>query len=97
MVELPGCITQGDDFEELGEMVEDAMRAWIETALEDGQDIPEPRTADDYSGKFVVRVPKCLHRRLALAADQDGVSLNQFINVALAAAVGISEPEPAKS
>ena len=45
VVELPGCMTQGDTFEELGEMIEDAMRAWIETALEDGQPIPEPRPA----------------------------------------------------
>lgn len=45
IVELPGCLTQADSFEELGEMIEDAMRAWIETALEDGQPIPEPRPA----------------------------------------------------
>jgi antitoxin HicB len=45
VVELPGCLTQADDFEELGEMVEDAMRLWIETALEDGQVIPQPRLA----------------------------------------------------
>jgi antitoxin HicB len=43
ITELPGCLTQADTFEELGEMIEDAMRAWIETALEDGQPIPEPR------------------------------------------------------
>jgi len=42
--ELPGCMTQADTFEELGEMIEDAMRAWIETTLEEGQTIPEPLT-----------------------------------------------------
>jgi antitoxin HicB len=43
VLELPGCLTQADSFAELGEMIPDAMRAWIETAIEDGQPIPEPR------------------------------------------------------
>lgn len=42
VVELPGCLTQGDTFEELGEMIQDAMRAWLEAALEQGMAIPEP-------------------------------------------------------
>jgi antitoxin HicB len=95
VLELPGCITQGDDFEELGEMIEDAMRGWIEVALEDGLDIPEPRSEEDYSGKFVVRVPKSLHHRLVQRAEREGVSLNQFINVVLAGAVGFRTHEMA--
>lgn len=87
VVELPGCMTEADTFTELGEMIEDAMRAWIEIALEDGQAIPEPRPTESYSGKFVVRVPKSLHRELAEAAERDGVSLNTFVNVALAQAI----------
>jgi antitoxin HicB len=68
-------------------MIQDAMRGWIEVSLEDGDPIPEPRPLDDYSGKFVVRVPKSLHRELVDAAEREGVSLNQYINVALAQAV----------
>jgi antitoxin HicB len=88
VVELPGCMTQADTFEELGEMIHDAMRAWIETALENGQSIPEPRQAEGYSGKFVVRLPKSLHRQLVEAAEREGVSLNAYINVVLARSVG---------
>jgi antitoxin HicB len=58
VAELPGCLTQADTFEELGEMIEDAMRGWIEIALEDGTPVPEPRPDEAYSGKFVVRVPQ---------------------------------------
>jgi predicted RNase H-like HicB family nuclease len=32
VVELPGCMTQTDTFDELETMVQDAMRAWILTA-----------------------------------------------------------------
>lgn len=91
VVELPGCMTQADDFEELSEMIEDAMRGWLEVALEDGLPIPEPRPTEDYSGKFVVRVPKSLHRELVASAEREGVSLNAYINVALARTVGGAE------
>src|SRR4030067_2461902 len=86
VVELPGCITQGDTFEELGEMIRDAMRGWIEVALEDGEDIPEPRREEEFSGKFIVRVSKSLHRRLVMTAEREGISLNQFVSTALSGA-----------
>ncbi|MCI0550601.1 MAG: type II toxin-antitoxin system HicB family antitoxin [Anaerolineae bacterium] len=92
VVELPGCITQGETFEELGEMIEDAMRGWIGIALEDGIPVPEPAPDEDYSGKFVVRLPRSLHRQLAETAEREGVSLNQFVNVALARAVERTNP-----
>ena len=90
--DLPGCITQADTFEELEAMIEDAMRAWLETAIERGIPIPEPKAEEEYSGKFVVRVPKSLHRQLVESSDAEGVSLNQYINVALAKMVGSASP-----
>ncbi len=88
VVELPGCMTQADSFEELSDMIKDAMRAWIESALEDGESVPEPRSTEDYSGRFVVRIPKSLHRELVEMAERDGVSLNTFVNVALGKVTG---------
>ncbi|MGC1376475.1 MAG: toxin-antitoxin system HicB family antitoxin [Anaerolineales bacterium] len=88
VIEWPGCMTQADTFEELGVMIQDAMRAWVETAIEEKQEIPDPRPIEEYSGKFVVRVPKSLHRELVEAAAQDGVSLNAFASIALGKAVG---------
>lgn len=88
VVELSGCMTQADTFDDLGEMIEDAMRAWIETAIEDGQSIPEPRRDEVYSGKFVLRLPRSLHRELAEAAERDNVSLNTFAVSALSKAIG---------
>jgi len=85
--ELSGCMSQGETPGEAIAMIQDAMRGWIEVSLEDGDPIPEPRPLDDYSGKFVVRVTKSLHRDLVDAAEREGVSLNQYINVALAQAV----------
>ena len=57
---------------------EDAKRAWIEAALEDGQEIAEPDTADNYSGQFKLRIPKSLHRALSEHARAEGTSMNQY-------------------
>ena len=86
--ELPGCMSQGETNAEALEMIEDAMRLWLKISLEDGDPIPEPRAEQEYSGKFVARVPKSVHRKLATAAEEEGVSLNQFVSSALAIAVG---------
>ena len=86
--ELPGCMTYADTFEELGPMIEDARRGWIEDALEHGDPVPEPKTAEGFSGKFNLRVPKSLHRDLARKAEEEGVSLNQLVVTTLARSVG---------
>jgi antitoxin HicB len=88
--DLPGCITCADTLEELWEMIEDAKRTWIEGSLEEGLPIPEPSwpTHGEPSGKLTLRMPRSLHRKLAEQAEREGVSLNQFINVALAETVG---------
>jgi antitoxin HicB len=86
--DLPGCLTFGDSLQEVLELIEDAKALWLELAVEDGNPIPEPSLPDqDYSGKFTVRLPRSLHRRLAERARAEGVSLNQFANMALAQAL----------
>jgi predicted RNase H-like HicB family nuclease len=76
--ELDGCMSDGATLEETYANIQEAMEGWIETRLEAGFHIPEPLGADKYSGKFVVRLPKSLHRRLAIEAEKEGVSLNQY-------------------
>ena len=49
-----------------------------------GEPIPEAIADRRYSGKFNVRVPESLHRELALAAAQEGVSLNRLVSDRLA-------------
>jgi predicted HicB family RNase H-like nuclease len=48
------------------------------------EEIPEPIAVRQYSGKFLVRVPPNLHRRLALEAAEAGVSLNRLASAKLA-------------
>ena len=48
-----------------------------------GEIVPEPIATKQYSGKFMVRVPPDLHRRLSLAAAEAGVSLNRLASAKL--------------
>ncbi len=77
--DLPGCMTQVERAEDIGPMAEEIRALWIETEYERGADIPLPSAPVEYSGKFVLRLPKSLHHRLAESAALDGVSLNQYI------------------
>ena len=48
-----------------------------------GEPIPEPLAARQFSGKFMVRVPPELHRELVLEAAEAGVSLNRLASAKL--------------
>ncbi|WP_423223105.1 type II toxin-antitoxin system HicB family antitoxin [Candidatus Amarolinea aalborgensis] len=88
--ELPGCMSQGDTVDEAMAMIQEAMHGWLTVALEQNITIPEPQREEEFSGKFVVRMPRSLHRDLVQRAQQEGVSLNQYVNVALGQVVGQS-------
>ena len=75
---LPGCITQGETKEESLLLIEDAKAGWIDLAIQDGDEIPEPDTTEKYSGKFLVRIPKSLHKEIAERAKKEAVSINQL-------------------
>jgi antitoxin HicB len=86
--ELPGCLSQGATIEEAAARIGDALEGWLSVALEDGREIPEPRHADDYSGRFLLRIPTSLHAELARQAGREGVSLNQYVATVLSGAIG---------
>ncbi len=48
-----------------------------------GEPIPEPLASRHYSGKFIIRVPPEIHRRLVLEAAEAGVSLNRIASAKL--------------
>lgn len=89
--DLPGCVAAGETAAEALEEAGDAIEAWIEAAEADGRPVPGPRPVDDeYSGRFLLRLPKSLHRRVALEARREGVSLNTYCVTSLAQSVGLA-------
>lgn len=55
-----------------------AVEEWIEIYQEDAEPLPAATAGKDYSGKFVVRVGKELHKALAVDAMRHGESLNSY-------------------
>ena len=61
-----------------------------------GEPIPEPLASKRFSGKFQVRIPPDEHRRLALEAAEQRISLNRLVSAKLARSPSeaVFEPRP---
>jgi antitoxin HicB len=77
--DLPGCVSFGDTPQEALANLRATKQLWLEGALASGETIVEPSTIEDFSGKFVLRIPRSLHQSLDREARAQGVSLNAYI------------------
>ena len=62
----------------------DLVRSVVADMVANDETVPEPLSERTYSGRFVVRVPTELHRRLAVEAAEQHVSLNRLVSDRLA-------------
>jgi len=98
--DLPGCMADGETIAEAIANVTDAASEWIATAKQLGRQLPD--SSQSFSGKWVQRVPKSLHQRLAVEARREGVSLNAFATALLAEGIAAAHrfvapaPSPAR-
>ena len=76
--DLPGCISCGETIDSAVANAIDAKEVWLEAAIEEGIEINEPDSLDDYSGQFKLRIPKSLHKSLAEHSQREGISMNQY-------------------
>lgn len=77
--ELPGCSAFGDTEEEAIGEVKVAASLWLSAARKAGRKVPEPILEKKFKGRFPLRIPEDLRRRLELEAKRRGVSLNELI------------------
>jgi hypothetical protein len=86
--ELPPELRRGHALSRMSELTPARWAANQEDLVGDVIDgkMPEPQSqaGKRYSGKFVVRIPPAVHKKLALKAMARGESLNQFVAEALA-------------
>lgn len=88
ILEFPGCFSEGRTPQQAYKNLEQAAYNWLESAIGQAMEIPEPVSAEGYSGKVALRMPKSLHRQAMNIARREGVSLNQFLVSAISAAAG---------
>jgi antitoxin HicB len=86
------CISDGETVEEAIQNGLDALQETIAALESLNLPVPEPGSGGSYSGKFIQRVPKNIHARLALRAKQEGVSMNALVTSILAESLGKREP-----
>ncbi len=89
IAELPGCTAHGSTQGEALKNLEEVTDLWLEDALMSGAAIPPPQIAECLpSGKWLQRVPRSLHKKLAELAEREDVSLNQLVTSILSEAIG---------
>lgn len=91
LIEIPllkGCVSDGETIIEALKNIEEAKEEWFAYMLENNLSIPEPADISKYSGKFVVRIPKSLHKTISEQSRMEGLSLNQYVANSLAYVAG---------
>jgi predicted HicB family RNase H-like nuclease len=77
-VEFPGLSWLASSPEEALNGIRQVVADVVSDLEANQEEVPEPIAVKRYSGKFMVRIPPELHRRLALEAAEAGVSLNRL-------------------
>ena len=90
--DLPGCMSDGETEAEAVDNGRDAFKVWVSARADFGKEIPpplyRPDTVPEVSGKFVTRLPKSVHAKLAERAKAEGVSLNTLVLAMVAEGLG---------
>ena len=84
--DLPGCMADGETILEAITNAMDAEASWLATARAFGDSLPA--ISQSYSGKWVQRVPRSVHARLASLARREGVSINELVASFIAEGLG---------
>jgi predicted RNase H-like HicB family nuclease len=83
--ELPDLAEYAETRDEAIELALDAIGGLQSAAQEEGRAFPEPfEDEQEYSGRVTLRMPKSLHRAVALNALADDMSVNSYIVTTLA-------------
>ena len=83
VAEFSSLAAHGSSLEDALREIRSVVEGVIEDLEESGEALPEPFSKRSYSGRINVRMAEYLHRQLAIEAQQQGVSLNHWINAKL--------------
>ncbi len=78
-LELPSLSWLAPTQEEALSGLRDVVTEVVQDLAEGGEPVPEPLSVRAFSGKFNLRVGEKLHRRLAMEAAEEHLSLNQYV------------------
>jgi len=59
--------------------IKSALEVAIKWMIEEGEPIPVPFGIKKFSGKLPLRTSEEIHRKIAMEASEQGISINQYI------------------
>jgi len=89
--DLPGCISDGETYDEAIANAREVFEEWIEACRDLGREVPLPGSAGKVA-RFVLRLPRSLHERVIAAAAAEGVSANTLLTTFVAEGIAVREP-----
>ena len=92
---IKNCVGGGDTVEEAIADAKENLEFYLEFLKEEKKSFPVEYKANDYGGKIALRISKVTHKRLFEYADEEGVSINSYINSAIENYLGIKQYEKA--
>ncbi|MDD5014245.1 MAG: toxin-antitoxin system HicB family antitoxin [Atribacterota bacterium] len=81
--EFPGLSWLAKAQEEALAGIKDVVHELVKDMQAKSEEIPQPFALRNYSGKFIVRVPPEVHRRLQIEAAEAKVSFNRHVSAKL--------------
>jgi predicted HicB family RNase H-like nuclease len=78
-LELPSLSWLADSQEGALHGLRELITEVVQDLRDNDEPVPEPLASRTYSGKFNLRTGEQLHRRLAMEAAQEHLSLNQYV------------------
>ncbi|HBT94881.1 MAG TPA: toxin-antitoxin system HicB family antitoxin [Coriobacteriia bacterium] len=79
VAEFPSLSGVGDTQSEALDGIVEVVRFVLTDMVNSREIIPAPLNARNYSGNIRLRMPKEQHRRVAIEAAEQGVSINQLL------------------
>ena len=77
------CYSGGDSIEEATKEIQEALKFYLESCLEDNLPIPEPQDIVNANGRISVRTSKAIHLKLIEKSQTEGVSVSHLVNDAI--------------
>ncbi|HSW57325.1 MAG TPA: toxin-antitoxin system HicB family antitoxin [Dehalococcoidales bacterium] len=81
--EFPGLSWLAKTQEDALVGIKDVVRELVQDMQAKGETVPQPFALRNYSGKFTVRVPPEVHRKLQIEAAEAKVSFNRVVSARL--------------
>jgi len=85
VAEFPSLAAHGNTQEEALREIKSVVEFVLNDLKESGEPVPEPFGKRSFSGRLVLRMPEYMHRQFTIEAMQQGISLNQLLNLKLEA------------